>query len=167
TELEPESLFVAERDGAPVGYLTGCVDGARAPSPAQAVTRAALRYGLFFRPGTAGFLWRGLWDSVVAGGTPSGEVRDARWPSHLHINLCREARGCGAGAALMNAWLARLAEVGSPGCHLGTLLENTRAVAFFERMGFRRHGEPRPAPGLRSPTGERHHLLFMVREIGG
>lgn len=165
TDREPESLFVAVRDGVPVGYLTGCVDSAAAPSPAQAVTRNALRYGLFLRPGTAPFLWRGFRDTLTAGGTPSGELRDPRWPSHLHINLLPAARGCGAGAALMNAWLERLAAVGSPGCHLGTLLENERAIGFFERMGFERHGEPQLAPGLRSPTGGRHHLLFMVRDV--
>ena len=30
TDQEPESLFVAERDGAAVGYLTGCLDSSRA-----------------------------------------------------------------------------------------------------------------------------------------
>lgn len=163
TDNEPESLFVAVRGDRVVGFLTGCVDTHAAPSPASAVTRAAVRYGLFFRPGAAAFLWRGLFDTLTQLGTPSGELDDPRWRSHLHINLLREARGCGAGRALMEAWFDRLAEVGSPGCHLGTLHENERAIAFFERMGFERYGEPQLAPGMRTPAGGRHHLQFMVR----
>lgn len=164
TDREAESTFVAVRDGEIVGYLTGCVDSRVAPSPERSITRAAVHHALFLRPGTARFLWRGLTDSLFQGGTPSGELTDRRWPSHLHINLVSEARGRGAGTALMEAWFARLRRVGSPGCHLGTLLENERAIGFFERMGFRRFGEPRLAPGMRSPSGGRHHLLFMVRE---
>lgn len=163
TDHEPESLFVATRDERVVGYLTGCVDSRAAPSPAQAVTRAALRKGLFLRPGTAGFLWRGLFDTHTQRGMPSGEVEDPRWPAHLHINLAAEARGCGAGRALVEGWFDRLARVASPGCHLGALYENTSAIRFFEQMGFQRYGEPILAPGMRSPTGGRHHLQLMVR----
>ena len=165
TDQEPESLFVAVRDGQIVGFLTGCVDSRVTRNPAQAVTRAAIRYALFIRPGTAGFLWRGVLDTLSQRGLPSGELEDPRWPSHLHINLLPEARGCGAGASLMEAWFKRLAEVGSPGCHLGTLLENQRAIAFFKRMDFACLGEPQLAPGMRTPTGGRHHLQFMVREM--
>jgi len=163
TDREPESCFVAVRGERLVGFLTGCVDSRAAPSPARKVTRAALRHLLFFRPGTAGFLWRGALDSIAQRGTPSGELDDPRWPSHLHINLAAEARGCGAGRLLMEAWFARLAELGSPGCHLGTLHENARAIGFFERMGFERFGDPVLAPGMRSPSGGRHHLQLMVR----
>jgi ribosomal protein S18 acetylase RimI-like enzyme len=165
TDEEPESLLVAVRAGAVVGYLSGCVDSRRAPSPAQALTRQALRHALFFRPGTAGFLWRGLADTIRARGAPSGEVDDPRWPSHLHVNLLPEGRGCGAGRALMEGWRTRLRAVGSPGCHLGTLLENGRALAFFERMGFRRLGAPILAPGMRTPDGGRHHLQLMVCDV--
>ncbi len=63
----------------------------------------------------------------------------------------------------MEAWFARLVDVGSRGCHLGTLFENTRATGFFERMGFERYGEPQLAPGMRTPSGGRHHLQVMVR----
>ena len=163
TDQEPGSLFVAVRDRQIVGFLTGCLDSREAPSPAHAVTRAAVQHALFLRPGTAGFLWRGLLDTVSQRGMPSGELVDPRWPSHLHINLAPEARGCGAGRMLMEAWIRRLAEAKSSGCHLGTLLENERAIGFFERMGFERFGEPQLAPGMRTPSGGRHHLQFMVR----
>ena len=164
TDHEPESLFVAAKPGAVVGYLTGCVESRDSPSPARAIIRAALRHALFFRPGTARFLWRGLLDAVRLRGTPSGTLDDSRWPSHLHINLLPEARGSGAGARLMAAWFSRLAHVGSPGCHLGTLLENKSAMGFFAYHGFRPFGSPKIVPGMRSRSGGGHHLQFMVRD---
>ncbi len=164
TDHEPESLFVAADGPKVVGYLSGCVDSRKAPSPAWAIARADLRYTLYLRAGTAGFFWRGVVDTLVQRGTPQGQLDDARWPSHLHINLLPEARGSNVGASLMTAWFARLQQLGSPGCHLGTLLENERAVRFFEHQGFKRFGAPQLAPGMRTPSGSRHHLQFMVRE---
>jgi hypothetical protein len=43
TDREPESAFVAESNGRVVGYLFGCVESARAPSPAAALTRQTIR----------------------------------------------------------------------------------------------------------------------------
>jgi ribosomal protein S18 acetylase RimI-like enzyme len=165
TDREPESVFVGESDGRVVGYLVGCVESARAPSPAAALGRQVIRRFLLFRPGTARFLWRSIWDAAVQRHSPTGELADPRWPSHLHMNILREARGCGVGAQLMNAWLTRLREVGSPGCHLATLVENTTAVAFFERMGFRHLDAPILVPGMRLRSGGRMHLQLMVREV--
>lgn len=159
----PETLWVAADEGRPVGYLAGCLQTANAPSPAQAVVRHMLRSALIIRPGTAGFFWRAMIDSFS--GIPSGELDDPRWPAHLHTNLLPEARGRGAGAALMRAWFAQLREHGSPGCHLGTLAENHDGIAFFERMGFERHGEPILTPGLRSPGGGRHHVQLMTVDL--
>ncbi len=165
TDHEPESLFVATLDDRVVGYLTGCVDTRRAPSPADAVKAAMLRYWLFLRPGTAGFFFRAFVDVVRLGGAPEGETDDPRYPAHLHINLLPEARGTGLGAGLMRAWLDRLRSLGVPGCHLGTLHENENAIGFFTHQGFHRHGPPVATPGLRSPDGQIHHAQLMVREI--
>src|SRR5262249_47171869 len=128
TDCEPESAFVADDEGRVVGYLLGCVESARAPTPAAALTRQVIRRFLLLRPGTAGFLWRSILDAVRQRGSPTGELADPRWPSHLHINLLRAVRGCGVGARLMQAWFSRLHAVGSPGCHLATLHENATAV---------------------------------------
>jgi len=162
TDVEPDSLFVAEDGDRVVGYLAGCVDSSSAPSPASAVVRQMFRHWLLVRPGTAGFFWRSFADTVGSTRVPSGEISDPRWPAHLHINLLAEARGRGAGAGLVRAWFERLRDTGSPGCHLGTLAENRNAIAFFERMGFRAHGEPHLLPGMRSPAGGRNHLQLMV-----
>ena len=152
-DCEPESALIAEREGRVLGYLLGCVDSVRAPSPAAALTRHTIRRLLFFRPGTAPFLWRAVWDTARERHLPSGELTDSRWPSHLHMNLLREARGRGVGGRLMQAWFTRLRAVGSPGCHLGTLVENSAAMAFFSRMGFRHFGAPVLVPGMRLRSG--------------
>lgn len=165
TDHEPESLLVATLDDRVVGYLAGCVDTKRAPSPEEAVKAASVRHLLFLRRGTAGFFVRALVDTIRAGHSAGSELDPARYPAHLHIDLLAEARGHGLGGALMRAWLARLATLGVPGCHLGTLHENEHAIGFFSRHGFRRLGGPEAIPGLRSPEGHAHHVQLMVRDV--
>lgn len=162
TDSEPESASVAVEGASVVGYLLGCVDSARAPSARSALLRHLLRRQLLFRPGTAGFFLRAIADVVRELSVPSGAVSDPRWPSHLHVNLLPAAPGRGAGRALMENWLDRLRELGSPGCHLGTLAENVKAIEFFRRIGFQPYGPPAPVPGLRLRSGGRMHQQLMV-----
>jgi ribosomal protein S18 acetylase RimI-like enzyme len=161
-EQEPESLYVATLDDSVVGYLTGCLNTASAAKTDDVINSAITKYGLLFRPGTAGFLWRGLLDTLRDRASASGDFIDERWPSHLHIDLLPVARGKGAGRALMECWLDQLRHSRSPGCHLSTLVENAGAVAFFEKMDFKRHGLPSLIPGMRGRKGERLHQQIMV-----
>lgn len=78
------------------------------------------------------------------------------------MNLLPVARGYGLGRALMERWLEQLKQSGSPGCHLSTLVENTAAVSFFEKMGFKKRGEPSLVPGMRGIGDERLHQQIMV-----
>lgn len=170
TDHEPESAFVAERDGRVVGYLLGCRDTGRMGNPGAPLRRHLLPRGLLFKPGTAPVLWRGLYDAVVDGARnrlPDDPFLDDRWPAHLHIDLRREARGQGVGARLMGRWLDVLREHEVPGCHLGTMAENTPAIAFFEAQGFRKHGPYKPVPGLRTPRKARLHSQLMVQDLAG
>jgi ribosomal protein S18 acetylase RimI-like enzyme len=163
-DLEPDSLFVAVVEGALVGYLAGCPDSARFPSEDERLAQAVRKYRLLFRPRPAAFFARGLLDVALAAvrrEPTAGDFVDARWPAHLHINVAPPARGTGAADGLMARWFARLRETRSPGCFLQTLVENTRAVRFFERMGFARHGPTPLVPGLRY-NGQRLHQQTMV-----
>jgi ribosomal protein S18 acetylase RimI-like enzyme len=165
TDGEPESALVAEQDGVVAGYLLGCVDSRRAWSPGAVFGQHFLRRGIGFRPGTAGVVWRSFGDVVVDGlrrRLPPVSLYDDRWPAHLHIDLLPSIRGRGVGAGLMRTWFAQLEASGVAGCYLETLGENHGAIAFFESMGFRRHGRPMSAPGLRSRSGERHTVQLMV-----
>jgi ribosomal protein S18 acetylase RimI-like enzyme len=165
---EPESVGVVDDGtGAAAGYLVGCVDTRRAARPERVMAAAALRRGLLFRPATAGFLWRSIGDIVAAGFDVEEHVDLRRYPAHLHIDLLPHVRGTGLGRVLMSNWLDRLRSLGVPGVHLGTMAENTSAVAFFESLGFRRNGRPRPTPGFRSPDGGRLHSILMVQNLTG
>ncbi|MCP2256591.1 Protein N-acetyltransferase, RimJ/RimL family [Streptoalloteichus tenebrarius] len=163
-EHAPETLLVALLDGEMVGYLAGCVDSSRFPSESARMTHAIRTYRLFLRPGPLAFFARAALDTVrcaLRREPVPGDFTDPRWPAHLHINLVPRARGVGAGAALMRRWLDHLRAVESPGCHLQTLVENTRAVRFFARMGFEKHGPTPVVPGLRH-HGRPVHQQTMV-----
>jgi ribosomal protein S18 acetylase RimI-like enzyme len=163
-DLEPGSLFVAAADGDLVGYLAGCLDSAQFLSESERVGEAVRRYRLIFRPGAAAFFARALTDTAWAAlrrEPTAGDFDDARWPSHLHINVAPEARGTVVADRLMERWLDRLRDAGSPGCHLQTLAENARAVRFFERVGFARHGPTPLVPGLRYGGGRLHQQTMV------
>lgn len=163
-DLEPESAFVAVVDGRLAGYLVGCVDETRFPSQEERTAAAIDKFRLRELAGPRRFLRRERRDALllrllrrpVATG-----FTDPRWPSHLHIDLLPIARGNGAADGVMNLWFDRLRELGSPGCYLQTSAENTRAVKFFERMGFEKHGENHVVPGSRY-DGKRMHDQTMV-----
>jgi len=166
TDAEPESALVAELDGAVAGYLLGCVDSRRAWNPATIFGRHFLRRGIGLRPGTAGVVWRSFADvamDAVRRRLPPVSVYDERWPAHLHIDLLPSIRGRGVGSTMLRRWLDTLRDSGVAGCHLETLGENHGAIAFFESMGFDRHGRPGSAPGLRSPSGRRHTVQLMTQ----
>jgi ribosomal protein S18 acetylase RimI-like enzyme len=162
-DLEPESLFVASVDGALVGYLAGSL-GSAIPNESTRMDAAIREHRLFSRRECRRFFVRAMVDVAWAGirrQPTTGEPKDPRWPAHLHINLVPEARGTGVGAALMSRWLVRLREAESAGCYLQTLVENTRAVRFFEKMDFAKHGPTPQVPGLRA-SGRRLHQQTMV-----
>lgn len=163
-DREPESLFVAEHAGRLVGYLAGSLDTASFPSEDARLAQAIRRHRLWLRPRFAAFTLRGALASTTArlrgDSTDLRELADTRWPAHLHIDVAREARGTGAADELMRHWLAHVAAAGVPGSFLQTLAENTRAVRFFARMGFRAHGPQPPLPGR--VDGGRVHQLTMV-----
>ena len=166
TDHEPESISLVEHDGEVIGYLLGCLDSRRAASATAVAARHAVGRLLLLRPGTARFIWRGVADLLRGGAR--GRARpfwDPRWPAHLHIDLLPAARGHGAGRLLMERWMTRLGELSVPGVHLGTFLENRPAIAFFQRLGFRVHGEPVQAPGFRTRDGAPMHSQLMVREL--
>lgn len=133
------------------------------PSEGDRITRLLVEKRLILRPRTARFLARSLLDMATrAAVARPPDFSDPRWPAHLHVRLVPEARGAGLGTALMAHWLDHLRRVGSPGCHLQTLHENVGAVAFFERMGFVRHGDLLLVPGFRGLRGERLHQQTMI-----
>jgi ribosomal protein S18 acetylase RimI-like enzyme len=58
------------------------------------------------------------------------------YPSHLHIDLLQRAQGRGFGRRMMEQVMDKLRQRGSPGAHLGVSMMNTRALGFYQRLGF-------------------------------
>jgi ribosomal protein S18 acetylase RimI-like enzyme len=138
-ELAPELAFVLDDGGAAVGYVVGCAD--------------TVAFAAAFRdrwlPEVAGRYPRP--DEVAAAHADSAWlVRDlhhpermvipelAAHPAHLHIDLLPPYQGGGHGRALIETFLAAAAREGAAAVHLGVNPQNTRALGFYEHLGFRR-----------------------------
>ena len=59
-----------------------------------------------------------------------------QYPSHLHIDLLPDVQGGGRGGAMIRTLLEALVAAGSLGVHLGVARRNTRAIGFYEHLGF-------------------------------
>jgi ribosomal protein S18 acetylase RimI-like enzyme len=57
-------------------------------------------------------------------------------PAHLHIDILPDYQGAGYGRGLMTEFLRALGRAGVPRVHLGVDVRNTRARAFYDRLGF-------------------------------
>ena len=60
------------------------------------------------------------------------------YPAHLHIDLLPPFQGAGHGRALMETFYAAAARAGAAGVHVTVTTANTRALGFYDRLGFRR-----------------------------
>ena len=131
---EPELAFVLDDGGTAVGYVIGTAD-----TPAfvkwfreEWLPPLAGRYPLPEHPGTP-------LDRMVGVLHDPGRMlveETADYPAHLHIDLLPGYQGAGHGRALMTTFLRALGEKGVPRVHLGMDPTNTRARAFYDRMGF-------------------------------
>jgi len=138
TDCEPDHLWVAEVDGAVVGYVSGSIGGAGTTwGQVRIGGLAAFRFlGGRYRLGrrTYRYIAR-LIGSAVRDEYPHPDLRD--YPAHLHINLAEGYRGLGLGRRLLQACLDQMTALSLSGIHLGTTNLNERAVQLYERIGFR------------------------------
>ncbi|MEV6493617.1 GNAT family N-acetyltransferase [Actinoplanes sp. NPDC051633] len=144
--LEPEHAHVID-DGAgnAVGYILGTADtvafahrcraewlpatAGRYPDPAvPPVTPTDFMLGLHLHP-----------ERMIV-------PELAEYPAHLHIDLLPEWQGKGLGRGLMEAFLTGLHRAGVPKVHLGMAPGNTKARAFYAKLGFTEI--PLGAPGV-------------------
>lgn len=131
---EPDLAFVID-DGAPAGYVLGVRDTPAFERVCEQEWWPPLRQKYppgSFPAGTrdASYVER-LHESHAA-----NPAIVAEYPAHLHIDLLPRAQGQGMGRALMERLLAALQAAGAPAVHLGVGAGNTRAIAFYERLGF-------------------------------
>ncbi len=149
--LEPDLAFVLDDGTRAVGYVVGTAD-------------------------TAGFVraYRQVWLPRLAGRYPEppAEPRTpeermlalhvgpermlvpelADHPAHLHIDLLPVAQGHGHGRALLETFLAAAARAGAPAVHVGVDPDNTRALGFYDRLGF-----------VELPVRDAGHVTYLGR----
>jgi ribosomal protein S18 acetylase RimI-like enzyme len=170
TDREAECARVAVLDGDVVGYLLGCMDSRKVWNAGKTFAHHAFGRRLILKPGTAGVMWRMVGDGIVDSlkhRLPATTYYDERWPAHLHIDLMPVCRHKGVGESLVKGWFETLRQANVPGCHLQTMAENTRAISFFEKMGFAKSGDPEGAPGFRTREGARMSVQLMVQQFDG
>ncbi|MFF8395023.1 GNAT family N-acetyltransferase [Streptomyces sp. NPDC016172] len=142
--LEPELAFVLDDgQGQAVGYILGTADTPRFARAFRTtwLPLVAGRYPEPPRPPRTP-------DEVIAGllHHPERMVLPelAAYPAHLHIDLLPAWQGQGHGRRLMRTFLQALQDGGVPAVHLSMATANTRARAFYDRMGFEEIDVPEP-----------------------
>jgi ribosomal protein S18 acetylase RimI-like enzyme len=133
--LEPDIAFILTVDGAPSGYVLGTRDSARFYQRCEEEWFPVLRehYPL---PPEADQSYQASMIRAIHYGHRHNPDLQASYPAHLHIDLLPQAVAQGNGRRMMQTFLDRLRAVGVPGVHLGVGGQNTRAIAFYQRMGF-------------------------------
>ena len=59
-----------------------------------------------------------------------------QFPAHIHIDLLPRIQGKGWGTLFVQEMLGTLRNKGCPGVHLGMHPENTKALEFYQKLGF-------------------------------
>ena len=144
--LEPRSAFVLDDGGGgAVGYVIGTPDTeafARAYRE-RWIPRLADRYPVPPNPPVTPddeMLALHYWpERLLWAGLPE-------YPAHLHIDLLPAFQGAGHGRALIDAFCAAMADAGAVGVHVCVVSENTRALGFYDRLGFTNLDVDDPGP---------------------
>ena len=162
TECEPESAFVADKNGEVVGYITGCMDTQRFT---QAMTWQivpvtfvkALFRGVLWHPQTVRLVRTnlGLWLKSDHGNQET--LRD--YPAHLHVNVRDGFRGQKLGHRLVETFCELAQKAKARGVHARVSAENAPAGHFFEELGF---VEVQQEPRCLSPDGSGRVLYTKV-----
>ena len=129
--LEPEHAFVVGEVAQ--GYVLGALDSRAFEAKCEQLWWPALRAKY---PKGSG---EGL-DAMLVGLIHSPPVAHdkviADYPSHLHIDLLSSVQGEGWGRKMMDTLVASLRAAGSRGVHFGVSAKNTRALGFYQHLGF-------------------------------
>ncbi|PYE54158.1 GNAT family N-acetyltransferase [Deinococcus yavapaiensis] len=140
--FQPEFAFVVDDELGVAGYVIGALDSRAFEATLEREWWPNLREQ-YPRPTKPKEDWTpdDRIINLLYGRSAGDEALLDAYPSHLHIDLLPRAQGGGNGRKLMHTLFDALARAGSPGVHLGVGARNTRAVGFYEHIGFERLAE--------------------------
>ncbi len=136
-EYEPQSCFVAEKNGEVVGYLLGSIDVLKMRKDIKnrvipVLAKKTFQNGLIFRSANLNLMKNLLYSYC------KGEFRvpdfSQEYPATLHVNIAPQYRGKMIGSLLVYHFLQILKEKQVRGIHFGVLSE--KAKNFFIKLGF-------------------------------
>jgi ribosomal protein S18 acetylase RimI-like enzyme len=132
--IEPEHAFVVTGDDDVAGgYVLGALDSRSFEAKCEAEWWPPLRAR--YPEGSGDGLDAMLIGLVHAPPTAHDKIV-GDYPSHLHIDLLPEFQGGGNGRKMMDTLIESLRADGSAGVHFGVSAKNTRALGFYEHLGF-------------------------------
>ena len=134
---EPQSCFVAEKDGQVIGYLLGSSDVIKMRKVIKSrilpsLAKKIWHNGLIFRSYNLRLIKNLLYSYFKGEFNVPDFSRE--YPATLHINIASEYRGKMIGSLLVNHFLQFLKEKKVKGIHFGVLSE--KAKRFFLRLDF-------------------------------
>lgn len=133
--LEPDFAFVLDNGERAVGYIVCAPDTARFAKDMRErwLPLVTARY-----PEPLGEPANRDEEMTRILYAPEGMVRPelADYPAHLHIDVLPGYQRSGHGRELVFTLLRALRDADVPGVHLGMVSTNTRARAFYDRLGF-------------------------------
>jgi len=140
-DTEPENAFVAVDGDRVIGYIVGTADTLvqkesfdRMVMPK--ILRRLFTSTIFRHPADALFLL-GLRGYEHFEETLYSENLLDDYPAHLHINLLAGYQRRGLGEQLIHAFENHMKKSKVPGIHLVTSTLNTKAVPFYDKLGYR------------------------------
>ena len=136
--MSPDTAFVVEDAEGVCGYIVGALDTRAFEAMAEAEWWPALRPQYADPPIDSRDDWSRdeLMSYLIHHPFPAPRRVVADFPSHLHINLLPRLQGRDFGRRLIDTWMERMRDLGSPGVHLGVGPANLRGVRFYRAYGF-------------------------------
>ena len=136
-DFEPFSCFVAEKEGAVIGYVLGTRDICRMRRVMkcsilpQLIKKAFLKGHVLQRNNIE--LMKSMLSGYIKG---EFKVPDfaREYPATLHVNVIAQSRGQNVGSLLVNHFLDFLKREGVAGIHFGVMSES--AKRFFIKLNF-------------------------------
>lgn len=134
--LEPDLSFVLTCDGTPVGYVLGAHDTATFGKRCETEWFPPLRARYPLPPAEDTSRDAQMIRAIHRGHDQQNE--HPAYPAHLHIDILPIGQGMGWGKRLIETLLTQMRQGGVPAVHLGVGGRNTRAIGFYEHIGFQR-----------------------------